>query len=180
LEEYLDHIANGRKYCWRCQQWHHVDAFGRDSQYTDGLAHCCRASRRVQVKKDMRGPTRLGDKEQAWWRISRLESRGKIPRASAFQCAFNVGPPGNRHRCTRQAEDWHHFAGYDSYIAQFTVTPVCRKHHKVLDKLLREQMAKPCPCPVCSSRRSAAAKKQLAERRPRPRRLVRPRHLTPA
>lgn len=135
VEEYRRRLSVGEKWCTRCRSFHPRTAFGRDILRSDGLAAHCLASRRVRVRKDIRGiarrrgwlkPTRDGDKGQARARVNYLVSRGVIPAPSdlpCIDCADMVFVGEYRH-------EYDHAKGY-SAEHQLYVEPVCsRCHHR--------------------------------------------------
>lgn len=45
----------GRKFCPQCDQWHHVESFGKSSKQRDGLRATCRECRSLQAAGHVRG-----------------------------------------------------------------------------------------------------------------------------
>jgi hypothetical protein len=104
------------RWCWRCDCWHKLSVF----DYT-GRFYC---------DEPVKQPSIAGCKVAARRRIGRLVKHGKIPPARAFACCYRG--------CAEQARQFHHFAGYEG-LAALALTPLCLKHHRVLDRIQRRQ-----------------------------------------
>ena len=123
------------KWCTGCKEEHPIDAFGRDSSRTDGLASVCLASRRVKVQKPRLGSlgrrkwlveTRDGDKRQARRRINYLVERGRLPSPADLPCIDCGHARGDEER----RHEYDHARGYDREN-QLYVEAVCSTcHHK--------------------------------------------------
>lgn len=66
LAEYDAQIAAGKKWCWKCQQWHDRAAFGPNRSTSDGLQAMCRTSKRAYMRD--------------WARESRALTRKRVAR----------------------------------------------------------------------------------------------------
>jgi 5-methylcytosine-specific restriction endonuclease McrA len=44
VNEYVDRLNAGLLYCWRCQDWHDAEEFGKDASRARGRASSCRKS----------------------------------------------------------------------------------------------------------------------------------------
>jgi len=74
ITEYVDRLNAGFLYCWRCQDWHVADEFGKDSSRISGRAASCRKS--IAAARGRKNPERPGKLErdsrriqgQAWCR----------------------------------------------------------------------------------------------------------------
>jgi len=51
LEEYIQRVEGGEKWCVGCRAWQPVDDFGPDSTRSDGRQHTCRAGRVARSKR---------------------------------------------------------------------------------------------------------------------------------
>lgn len=72
--EYVDRLNKGLLRCWRCQDWHTVNEFGKDSSRSNGRSASCRRS--IAAARGRKNPERPGRLErdarrtqgQAWCR----------------------------------------------------------------------------------------------------------------
>ena len=55
VQEYLGRLSQGLMYCYRCEDWHDADAFGRDRRRLSGLAGSClrsvREARQAPIRR---------------------------------------------------------------------------------------------------------------------------------
>lgn len=133
-DEYNRRREAGEKWCFRCTAWHLAAAFGKDASRDDGLSASCLASRRVVVRKDMRGIARRvgwlkrfrdGDKLQARARVNYLIAKGRIPEPNSVPCkdCGHAWSEGSRRH------EYDHHMGYAS-AHQLDVEAVCSTCHR--------------------------------------------------
>lgn len=119
VNEYIDRLNAGLLYCWRCQDWHDAEKFGKDSSRTSGRAASCRQSKNAAARKVYRpspGPTpgrryaepRDGDFKQARGRVNHLVNVKIIPDPNDLSCADcgHAWSPGERRH------EYDHHLGY--------------------------------------------------------------------
>jgi 5-methylcytosine-specific restriction endonuclease McrA len=68
VNEYIDRLNAGFLYCWRCQDWHVADEFGKDSSRVSGRAASCRKS--IAAVRKRKNPERPGKLERRARRIA--------------------------------------------------------------------------------------------------------------
>jgi hypothetical protein len=119
VNEYLDRVNKGLRYCFRCADWHPVQEFGPDPSRSDGLTRACRVSRNraaraayVPVPRPERGrryvAPRDGDKLQARGRVNYLVDAGLLPDPNALPCA----DCGHIYRIRERRHEYDHYRGY--------------------------------------------------------------------
>lgn len=136
VNEYVDRLNKGLLYCWRCQDWHAADAFGKDSSRWRGRASSCRRSRGAAVRSAYRPKPRPkagrryveprdGDYKQARGRVNHLVNVGLLPDPNDVPCAdcghsFKAGE-------RRHEYDHHHGYGAEHHECVESVCTTC--HH---------------------------------------------------
>lgn len=147
LRAYLDRVARGFKYCWRCDAMHRDSDFGKDSSRYDGLASSCRDARgrrqrelfRPSMKPTRHGPRRIprrdGDKKQARSRIYHDVRQGLRPAPASLPC-HDCGHLGRDRR-----HEYDHFLGYAAEH-HGDVQPVCSRCHGIRGRARREACAR--------------------------------------
>ena len=89
VNEYIDRLNAGLLHCWRCQDWHDAEEFGKDSSRVSGRAASCRRSKndaarqRYERRERERGRAlvapRDDDRHQARRRVNYLVDLGILP-----------------------------------------------------------------------------------------------------
>jgi hypothetical protein len=119
VNEYLDRLNAGLLYCWRCQDWHAAEEFGKDSSRSSGRAASCRRSKNAAYRATYEptpGPQpgrryadpRDGDFKQARGRVNHLVNVKILPDPNDLpctDCGHVHGPSGRRH-------EYDHHKGY--------------------------------------------------------------------
>lgn len=143
VNEYIDRLNAGLLYCWRCQDWHAADEFGKDSSRVSGRESSCRRSRNAARKQRYERRARPdpgrrfveargGDHLQARRRVNYLVDAGLIPGPNSLpctDCGHEYGP-GER----RREYDHHH--GYEAEHHE-CVEAVCTTCHHAREDLRR-------------------------------------------
>ena len=137
LDEYLDKLKSGEKWCTGCKSWHHKGEFGPDKSRPDGLASTCarrrgemRVSRQRRARVSKLGAffveARDGDREQARSRVNHRVKTGLIPHPNQLPCVDcgHVWLAGERRH------EYDHHKGYSAQH-QLDVEPVCTQCHRV-------------------------------------------------
>lgn len=121
LEDYLEKVAAGKKFCGLCREFHPASEFANDSSRYDGLSATCRKSRNAKSKQSYRPkarpikgrsfvPARNGDKSQARRRVNYFVEAGILPHPNSLPCSdcghVYLGK-GRRH-------EYDHYLGYDA------------------------------------------------------------------
>lgn len=135
VNEYIDRLNAGLRYCCRCADWHPCAEFGKDASQPDGLARACLASKRAAQRKAYQpkprpaagrrfAEPRDGDVKQARSRVNYLVDAGLLPDPNNLPCAdcghaYAVG--GRRH-------EYDHHLGYAAEHHE-DVQPVCTTCH---------------------------------------------------
>lgn len=137
VDQYVEHLEAGEKWCWACGAWHKREAFGMDSTRGAGLEAKCRDSKnrlarmnykpKQRVKGRFRVPARPGDKRQARRRVNYYVEAGLLPAPNTIPCTdcghvYRHGG-GRRH-------EYDHYRGYGAreHLIVEVVCPGC--HHK--------------------------------------------------
>ena len=140
VNEYIDRLNAGLLYCWRCQDWHDAEEFGKDKSRASGRAASCRRSKndaakhRYERKERERGRAfvepRDGDQHQARRRVNHLVDIGLIPDPNdvpCTDCGHAHEPGGRRH-------EYDHHLGYAAEHHE-AVEAVCSKCHHAREEL---------------------------------------------
>lgn len=144
VNEYLDRLSKGLLYCWRCQDWHQAEEFGKDSSRASGRTSSCRRSKNADARQrhePVQGPRpvgrirvqpRDGDYRQARRRVNYLVDQGLIPDPNDLPCTdcahiYAVG--GWRH-------EYDHHLGYAAEHHE-DVQAVCTSCHRAREGLRR-------------------------------------------
>lgn len=138
LDDFLEKIEAGYKWCYACKEWHEIERFGSDSSRYDGLTSLCLNSRKNRNKKNYKpippelrkpmGPkpyaSRDGDKRQARQRVNVLVRIGDIDHPNAIPCVDcgHIWHPGERRH------EYDHWLGY-AIKNQYDIESVCTKCH---------------------------------------------------
>ena len=143
VNEYLDRLNRGLLYCWRCQDWHSAEEFGKDSSRSSGRAASCRRSKNAAAKKAYTpkprpqagrrfAEPRDGDVVQARGRVNYLVNIGILPDPNDVPCTDcgHIYKPGER----RHEYDHHH--GYGARHHE-CVEAVCTTCHHAREDLRR-------------------------------------------
>jgi hypothetical protein len=129
--------AAGEKWCYACDTWKGVEAFGQDRSRYDGLTpRCCdcRNARQQELHEPNPdpgpfgpppAPPRAGDKGQAKRRVNVLVRTGRWPRPNDLPCA----DCGHIWREGERRHEYDHYKGYASEHHE-TVEAVCTTCHK--------------------------------------------------
>lgn len=143
INEYIDRLNKGLLYCWRCQDWHDAEEFGKDASRPSGRNPSCRRSKNAaQRKAYTRKPRpqagrrfvnpRGGDFKQARGRVNHLVNVGRLPDPNDLPCAdcgHVYGPSERRH-------EYDHYLGYDAQHHE-SVEAVCTTCHHAREELRR-------------------------------------------
>lgn len=118
--EYLRLRKQNLKYCWKCEDWHTLAEFGKDSSRADGLSSTCLETRRVKSKALFYGgpPTAA----HAWRAADAVRAaiiRGDLPPVRERLCVD----------CCARARHYHHENGYEKE-ALLDVVPLCFSCHR--------------------------------------------------
>lgn len=138
VAEYKLMLANGKKWCTGCKDWHPKGVFGKDSTRLDGLVPSCREYRNKRARElyeiiplDRRikpGPTRIerrdGDKKQARARINADVRLGQRPNPNDVPCV-DCGHMGDDRR-----HEYDHYLGYEAKH-HYDVEVTCSKCHHI-------------------------------------------------
>lgn len=143
VNEYIDRLNKGLRYCYRCQDWHKADEFGKDAGRPDGLARSCRRSKNAAARRAYVGTPRPvagrrfvqprdGDEQQARRRVNHLVDVGLLPRPNLLPCTDcgHEWSPGERRH------EYDHHLGYAPEHHE-DVEPVCTTCHHSREDLRR-------------------------------------------
>lgn len=143
VNEYIDRLNKGLLYCWRCQDWHRAEAFGKDSSRWSGRASSCRESRGAAARKAYQprprpaagrryAEARDGDQRQARGRVNHLVNVGILPDPNDVPCADcgHIHGPGERRH------EYDHHLGYAAEHHE-DVEAVCTTCHHAREDLRR-------------------------------------------
>jgi hypothetical protein len=134
VDEYLEKVQAGMKWCYACEEWHAVSLFGRDTSRFDGLTALCVEQRNkrqrdrydpvpIDQRKPM-GPPHLpprdGDKKQARQRINVLVRTGRKPHPNKIPCT----DCGHEWKRGERRHVYDHYLGYAS-AHHYDVESVC-------------------------------------------------------
>jgi hypothetical protein len=144
VNEYIDRVNKGLRYCYRCAGWHPCGEFGKDPSRMDGLARACRSSitaatRAKYQRRKRREPGRRyvgardGDALQARRRVNYLVEQGLLPRPNALPCADcgHVWAGGERRH------EYDHHMGYEAAHHE-DVEAVCTTCHHAREERRRD------------------------------------------
>ena len=138
VEDYIDKLEEGEKWCTGCKAWHQYTEFKEDVTRSDGLSTVCASfnnarnrAKYVPVPDEARKPygpprhtPRDGDKLQARHLVNIEVKRGRRPSPNDLPCA-QCGHTGSDRR-----HEYHHHNGY-SAAHHYDVIPLCSTcHHK--------------------------------------------------
>lgn len=146
VEQYLQQIQSGLKWCSICRNFKPLHLFNNDADKIDGKNYCCKDCGR---KKDRarykpipreqwkpRGfdvhPPRDGDKQQARNRVNREVRKGKLPHAQTVPCT-DCGHIGSD-----RLHEYDHHLGYAA-INHLAVECVCVPCHNKREQQRRKQ-----------------------------------------
>jgi hypothetical protein len=149
VNEYLDRLNAGFLYCWRCQDWHKADEFGKDASRSTGRDASCRRSRSAAARKGYQPRPRPepgrhfvaprdGDRLQARRRVNYLVDAGLIPAPNSVPCADCGHPQGDEAR----RHEYDHHLGYAAEHHE-DVQAVCSKCHHAREESRRAALADP-------------------------------------
>lgn len=135
VNEYLDRLNKGHRYCYRCQDWHGADQFGKDASQPDGLARSCRRSKNAAARRRYTAtprPTpgrsfveaRDGDERQARRRVNHLVAVGLLPPPNSLPCV----DCGHAWALGERRHEYDHHHGYAPQHHE-DVEPVCTTCH---------------------------------------------------
>lgn len=138
LDEYVQRVSCGLKYCWRCRVWRSRAAFGADRSRGDGLASRCVTCRKKPKQLRLIRPTaaeseRLRYASDPDYRFSRrqrvharkrgvaampLEGRDALRERFGDRCAY----------CPETADTWDHIVpvAHGGRTIPGNVLPACR------------------------------------------------------
>jgi hypothetical protein len=134
LDDYIDAIDAGRKWCFACSQWCDRCRFCIDRTRWDGLGAKCHACAAVfherthscvpewELTAREREAPRDGDKLQARYLVNLDIKIGRRPDPNTFHCAL-CGHKGSDRR-----HEYHHYMGYAARH-HYDVIPVCSACH---------------------------------------------------
>lgn len=133
VEQYLQSVESGLKWCSSCKTFLSRDFFFDSTTRSDGKVNQCKGCTNIRrrnrykqthPKKKARGlPPRDGDKPQARYRVRNQVLQGKLPHARTVPCT-DCGHIGS----DRQHE-YDHYLGY-AVINHLDVQCVCVPCHR--------------------------------------------------
>ena len=139
--EFVERIASGEKFCWRCRVLHPRSAFNTDATRDDGLDPACRDSRSKNSKERyQRRPrvsklgaffaeTRDGDQKQARARVNHRVNIGLIPDPNDIPCT----DCGHAYADGERRHEYDHHLGYAAEH-QLSVQAVCTTCHHTRER----------------------------------------------
>jgi len=142
------------KRCPKCDTWKDIDSFYKNRSQKDGRQAYCKPCHLAYLKEPHRAAYRsefskeynqrpeviearkerqkeyvqqenVRRRKRSYEAVTRAIWKGELPRASLLKCTA----------CDEQAEEYHHFMGYDK-IHHLTVIPVCMKCHRKIPRFV--------------------------------------------